>query len=146
MKQIDCSSLYLPILCKNVLYCPSTMAQCIVCVEDGTPIAGVVYDGYNGQVITAHIWVEKTPSREWLAAIFDYPFNKLGVHKIIGEVNSSNNSAAKLDEHFGFRLEGVIKSYFEGDSDLMIYTMTKDQCRILNSPKWSKIAKIVEAA
>lgn len=144
MKYIDCTTLYLPFLCRALGYCPTVMAQCITCVEDGKPLAGVIYDGYNERSIATHIWVdaESTPSREWYAAIFDYPFNRLGVEKLVGQVNSTNEDAIRLDEHFGFVEEGRIKNY-SNDGDLILYTMTIDQCKILNSPRWAKVVDIV---
>ena len=139
MKQIDCSHMYLPFLCKALNLTPSATAQCIVCTDDGKPIAGVVYDGYNVSSVSAHIWLdaERVPTREWYAAIFDNPFNRLGVKKIIGQINSNNDEAIRLDKHFGFVEEARITDYSE-DGDLVIYTMTKDQCRVLNSPLWAR--------
>jgi RimJ/RimL family protein N-acetyltransferase len=144
MKTIDCTTLFLPLVCTILKYSPTTLAQCIICLEDGKPIAGVVYDGYNEVSISAHIWVDdqKVPSKAWYAAIFDYPFNRLGVTKLIGQVNSSNEEASKLDKHFGFIEEARVKGYSE-NGDMIIYTMTKDQCRILNSPAWAKVVNII---
>lgn len=140
MKTIDCTPLYLPVLCRVLDYMPSPWVQCITCVEDGRAIAGALYDGYNTASVSAHIWIEDQckPSKEWMAAIFDYPFNRLGVKKIIGQVNTKNIEAVKLDEHFGFVLEGRIADFFE-DGDLLMYTMTREQCRILNSPLWEPV-------
>lgn len=147
MKYIDCTTLFLPLLCKELGVTPTTSAQCIVCMEDGFPIAGVVYDGYNGGSIAAHIWIKegKRPSRAWYGAIFDYPFNRLGVKKIIGQVKSTNSKAVVLDSHFGFIMEAFVADFYE-DGDLLIYTMTKGQCRVLNSPRWSSVAELVRSA
>lgn len=147
MKYIDCTTLYLPFLCVKLKYSPTPLAQCITCVDEAEPVAGVVYDGYNDKTISAHVWIRPgtTPSRAWYGAIFDYPFNRLGVHKIIGQVNSSNDAAVRLDSHFGFIKEAVVKDYYP-TGDLVLYTMTKDQCRILNSPMWAKVVDLVRRA
>jgi hypothetical protein len=139
MKHLDCSTLFLPILCRALDYAPTNAAQCITCVDQDGLIAGVIYDGYNGRSIAAHIHVadDKVPSREWYSAIFDYPFNRLGVNKILGQVAENNTKARLLDDHFGFVIEGVIKDY-SIDGDLVLYTMTRDQCRVLNSPLWER--------
>jgi len=141
---------YLQFLSNALAYCPSPVAQCIVCIDSktGYPVAGVIYDSYNSATVHAHIWcdAERRPSREWMAAIFDYPFNRLGVYKIIGQVNSFNYDAIKLDEHFGFVLEARIQGYYEEGSDLLVYTMTRDQCRVLNSRRWAKMADKVARA
>jgi len=148
MKAIDCTTLYMPFLCKALDYYPTRLAQCIVCVEDGRPIAGAVYDGYNGVSISAHVWMdaERKPSREWFACILDYPFNRLQVKKLVGQVAENNLEARKFDEHLGFVEEARIKDYSE-DGDLIIYTMTRDMCHILNSPRWeSTVAHIRRVA
>jgi RimJ/RimL family protein N-acetyltransferase len=144
VKYIDCTPLYLPLLCRVLDYMPTPWVQCITCVEDGKAIAGVVYDGFNTTSIGAHIWIDEgaKPHKEWIAAIFDYPFNRLGVKKIVGQVNSRNEEAQKLDEHFGFILEARVTDYFE-EGDLLLYTMTKEQCRILNSPRWAPVVDII---
>lgn len=142
MMHISSNPLYMTFLCKALNYCASPNAVCIVCAnEENYPVAGVIYDGYNGSIIHCHIWVDadKTPSREWFAAIFDYPFNRVGVNKIIGQVSSKNIEARKLDEHFGFVLEATVGGYFDDGADLMVYTLTKDQCRVLNSKAWSGV-------
>jgi gamma-glutamylcyclotransferase (GGCT)/AIG2-like uncharacterized protein YtfP len=144
MKTIDCTTLYLPFLCKALNYTPTVLAQCITCVDDGVPVAGVIYDCYNTVIIAAHIWIDtdRKPSRAWYAAIFDYPFNRLQVRKVVGQVASDNEDATKLDEHFGFVEEARVKDY-STDGDLIIYTMTKEQCRVLNSPSWTKVVDMV---
>lgn len=145
-KFISTDTQYLPFLARAINFGPSALARCIVCTDEtGRPVAGVIYDGYNGHIIHAHIWVdaEATPSREWFAAIFDYPFNKLQVHKIIGQVAGTNEQAQRLDEHFGFVLEAEVVDYFDGGDSLLVYTMTRDQCRVLNSPRWATTVKRV---
>jgi hypothetical protein len=144
MKALDCSTLFIPMLCRELDYICTSAAQCITCIDDDGLVSGVVYDNYNGRSIAAHICIleGKVPSREWYAAIFDYPFNRLGVHKILGQVVGENTKARMLDEHFGFHLEGVIEDY-SPNGDLLLYTMTKAQCRVLNSPRWSKINETI---
>ena len=147
MKQVDCSPLYMPFMCGALAYAPTPYAQSIVCLEEGMPIAGVIYDCYNTVGITAHLWIAegKVPSREWFVAIFDYPFNRLRVKKISGQVASTNQAACELDENMGFVKEAVIKDYVR-DGDLIVYTMVREQCKVLNSPLWRNTVKKVEAA
>ncbi len=100
--------------------------------QNGKIIAGVWFDGYNGASINMHVAAEgkNWMNRKFLQMAFDYPFNKAKVNKIIGLVCSSNLSARRFDEHLGFILEAVVKSATTG-GDLLIYTMTRDQCRHL---------------
>jgi hypothetical protein len=70
-------------------------------------------------------------NREYLWYCFHYPFEELKVHKILGLVESDNLEAQKLDEHLGFTLEATLKSAAP-KGDLLIYSMTRDQCKWLN--------------
>jgi RimJ/RimL family protein N-acetyltransferase len=98
--------------------------------------------------MTAHIWIEygRAPSRAWYAIIFDYPFNQLKVKKLIGKVAEDNEDAVKLDEHFGFVLEATVHDYSPSGA-LKIYTMVREQCRILNSPLWARtVARVAKCS
>ena len=105
-------------------------AVCIGLECEGNIIAGVIFDHYNGVSIAAHIAFEGKLTKEFIRFGFSYPFNQLKVKKIIGLVEESNIKARKLDEHFGYILETRIKDACNG-GDLLIYTMTKEQCRFL---------------
>jgi len=146
---ISCDQRYVPFLAKATGSSPAYGAQCIVSIKpDGEPLAGVVFEGYNQQVILAHIWIAQgtKPEREWLAAIFDYPFNRLRVKKIVGQVKSNNESAMKLDMSFGFKHEATIKDYFEEGVDLNLLTLVREDCRVLNHPRWAKYVELAERA
>jgi RimJ/RimL family protein N-acetyltransferase len=100
--------------------------------RDGELIAGVCYDSYNGRSICMHVASERKHwlSRGFLAAVFGYPFQQLGVTKILGLVDSTNLKARRFDEHLGFVLEARITDAVP-DGDLLIYSMRRDQCRYL---------------
>lgn len=99
--------------------------------DDGL-IAGVMYDHFNGRSLCMHVAAEgaRWMTRDYLWTCFDYPFNQLKVGKIIGLVDSSNANARRFDEHLGFHLEAVIPDAGR-HGDLLIYTMTRQQCRWL---------------
>ena len=103
--------------------------------EDGIgPIAGCFYESYNGASILGHLGGigRKWMNREYLWYCYHWPFEVLKVNKIIGLVTSDNLAAQKLDEHMGFTLEAILKDAAP-KGDLLLYTMTKDQC------KWLKL-------
>ncbi len=101
--------------------------------EDGVgPVAGCFYESCNGASVLGHLGGigRKWMNREYLWFCFHYPFEVLKVNKIIGLVTSDNLEARKLDEHMGFVLEATLKDAAP-KGDLLIYTMTKDQCKWL---------------
>lgn len=112
--------------------CWEPWAMGIGWVRDGTLIAGVAYDRYNGASVCMHVAADGKHwlTRSYLRACFDYPFNRLNVKKVLGLVDASNAQARKFDEHLGFRLEARLQDAAPG-GDLMIYSMTRDQCRYL---------------
>jgi len=52
--------------------------------------------------------------------VFGFLFDKLGVARATGLLRGKNKRAKRINEHFGFKLEGVMRKSFE-DDDLHIY-------------------------
>jgi RimJ/RimL family protein N-acetyltransferase len=101
--------------------------------KDGELIAGVLFDNYTGRSVQMH--VAAIPGRRWmtkeyLRVCFDYPFRQLGVCKIIGIVDSTNEDALRFDRHLGFVEEAIIKDAGK-HGDLHILSMTRQQCRFI---------------
>jgi len=99
----------------------------------GVLVAGVLFNEYNGRSVQMHVASDGSRhwmTREFLRACFWYPFEQLGVRKIIGLVDSTNHDAQRFDEHLGFVRECVIKDAGKVE-DLIVYSMTRQQCRFL---------------
>lgn len=62
--------------------------------------------------------------KEMFNALFHYIFDQLGAARVTGLVKAKNEKARRLDEHLGFKLEGVMKEAFE-DDDLCLYGFLK---------------------
>lgn len=101
--------------------------------DNAGPIAACLYESYNGASVLGHLagLGKKWMNREFLWYCFYYPFAELRVNKILGLVESTNLEAQKLDEHLGFTLEATLKDAAP-NGDLLIYSMTKDQCKWLS--------------
>lgn len=96
-------------------------------------IAGVMYDQFNGASICMHVAAEpgkRWMTREYLWFCFYYPFVQLGVQKIIGLVPAANEIALRFDKHLGFEEEHRIRDAHPR-GDLVILSMTREQCRFL---------------
>jgi RimJ/RimL family protein N-acetyltransferase len=100
------------------------------------PVAACIYDRYNGKSLQVHIAAEGKSwlNREYLWFCFYYPFVQLGVHKLIGTVDSSNLDAVRWNEHLGYTLEATLKDACP-NGDLRVYTMTREQCKWLSLKK-----------
>lgn len=99
----------------------------------GTPLWAVVYDHYepNGS-IQLHIAIDnpKYVTRRAIQAVFEYPFCQLGVKKVLGIVNSTNEAALTFDMRLGFTVEAIISDAYDMGS-MYILSMTREQCRWL---------------
>lgn len=106
----------------------SSTSEAIGFETDGELTAGVVYDMFNGRSVCMHVAAEQSVTRQFTRVCFDYPFNQLGVNKVIGLVDSTNHKALRFDTHLGFVQEACIKDAGK-HGDLLILTMTRQQCR-----------------
>lgn len=101
--------------------------------DDGSLLSVCMFESYNQANVNMHIasvqgkrWL----TREYLWYCFHYPFVTLGCKRVTGIVPSSNHQARKFDENLGFTLEATLKEAHP-DGDLLVYVMTKQQCRWL---------------
>jgi RimJ/RimL family protein N-acetyltransferase len=105
--------------------------QAIGKLVDGQLVAGVLYEDFNGANVVCHIAGEgKWADRQFLAVIFDYPFNQMKVRRITVPVCGANARSVKLVEHMGFVLESRLEQATL-DSDLLLYRLFKDECKYL---------------
>ena len=96
-------------------------------------ILGVVgFESYNGASVMMHVageghWL----SKDFLGAMFHYPFSICKVNVVIAPVASTNTKALRLNEKVGFTREHAIEDGHP-DGDLVIMTMRKTQCKFLH--------------
>lgn len=102
--------------------------------KDGQLIAGCLFEGYNGQNVWVHLAAVPTKrwmTKQYLRECFGYAFNTLGVKRLSGYVNASNAEAIRLDEHFGYKREAVLKGAAADGGDVYSYVMWREDCRFL---------------
>ena len=107
--------------------------RCIGQEIDGQIAAVVGFNNFMPHSCQIHIgatdsnWI----SKDLLWATFDYPFNKLNLRVIIGQVCADNADALRLNRHLGFKIVAEIPDAHM-DGDLVIMTMRKEDCRFLD--------------
>lgn len=108
----------------------------IVRTEGGKLLGGVIYQGFTGASIRMHVagfaprWID----RDMLWMAFHYPFDQLGVRKVLGFIHSTNLKALDFNRKLGFKEEARIAGVFR-DADLVIMTMRREDCRWLTRGK-----------
>lgn len=106
--------------------------SCISRSRAGKLLGGVIYQQYFKRSIVIHVagfdphWL----NRDLLWAIFDYPFNRLGVEQILGFVPSTNAHALEFDKKIGFQIVTKIPDVVPG-GDMLVISMRRNECRWL---------------
>lgn len=102
-------------------------------VSDDKIVAGVLYEHYTGHSIVGTIAVEPghSMSKEFVTAIFDYPFRQLNCDQLMAYVNDENTRSKNLLEHMGFKLEATIPGVYP--ADMKIYILRRAECRFLEN-------------
>lgn len=120
------------ILLREVGVQPCGDLKALFWVNDENKIEWVVgYTAFIGKTCQMHVinLTEAYTPKALLFGAFDYPFNYLGVEKIIAIVNSLNTRAMNYDKKLGFtevvRLEGM----HDDGGDLVVFEMNKADCR-----------------
>ena len=107
--------------------------QCIGQLKDGNLVAVAGYTNFMPKACEIHIGSvgEHWANKDFIWAVFDYPFNKLGLSVILGQICADNIDALKLNRHLGFKVVAEIPdAHMSGV--LVIMAMKKEECRFLN--------------
>lgn len=105
---------------------------CIGQEKDGSLIAVLGYNNFTQNSCQIHVattdvyWLNK----ELLFAIFDYPFNKLGVKVILAPICKDNVKSLNLCRKLGFEQVADIP-YGHSEGDLIVVAMRRNQCKWL---------------
>lgn len=93
---------------------------------------GVVFTSYTQASIWMHVagrnenWI----TRDMLAVTFHYPFIQLGVGRLFGIVEATNQRALDFDLKLGFEIAAVLPGMFASGAGLVV-TMEREKCRWL---------------
>ncbi len=102
-------------------------------MKDDRLVGGVVYNQFEAANVCAHIGAVEGKNwltRDFLWAMFDYPFNQLGKRRITALVARKNKGARKFVDNLGFSYEGCLKHYYENDN-LLVFGLLRENCRFL---------------
>lgn len=107
--------------------------QAIGLMRGDEPQAVVVYNHYSGCDIAMHIAAvpgRRWMTREFLRAVFRYPFVQLNCRRVTGYVPAKNRDALRFDTHIGFREEGRMRHALP-DDDVLVLGLLREDCRYL---------------
>jgi hypothetical protein len=114
---------------------PSADMKLMAWAEDNKVRLVVGFNAFMGRVCQMHVAMEPnyhfTP-KEMLRVTFDHAFNSFKVKKLIGILNSKNEKAMKYDLHLGFTEEYRMPGMHDDGGDIVILSMTREQCKYLD--------------
>ena len=110
----------------------SQNTACIGQEKDGKLIAVVGYNSFLPNSCQMHIASTDVlwPTKDFLFAVFDYPFNKLKVKVIIAPICKGNVKPLNMCRKLGFEQVADIP-YGHPDGDLIVVAMKRNQCKWL---------------
>lgn len=92
----------------------------------------VVFDRFSTYDCQMHFAGDKGwVNRELIRCAFAYPFRQLGLARVTGMVDATNQRVIAMDQKMGFRIEGCMRNAL-GDRDVIVMGMTKEECRYLS--------------
>ena len=112
-------------------------AQGLLVVQNSEPVAAVAYHNYRelseGKTIEGSIasTSPKWATRKVLRALFDYPFQRVGVDRFQALTKMSNDEAQSFLLRVGFKSEGVMRRYWDGTEDAIVFSMLRAECKWL---------------
>ena len=114
---------------------PSLELTMIGWVRDDKLVMVVGLDSVVGKTCRIHVSMAEgfnhTP-KAMLQAVFDFAFNEEGHAMLVGIVNSKNEKAMRYDLHLGFIEHTRLPEMHDNGGDIVVLTMTREQCRYLN--------------
>lgn len=98
-----------------------------------TSMCVVVYSRFSqyGCEITVYSDSPKLATREFLKAIYSYPFIQLGLRRVTFVTRASNTRAIRLALYVGAKQEGRIREAF-GDEDGILLGLLAGDCWLLD--------------
>lgn len=119
----------LPIVPKNAEWGPF---RAIGVLYNDSLVAGVVYNQLKQDLRDCHMTIASSQpswcSKLILKALFDYPFNQIGVARVTAITNQSNKKTKNMLKRLGFLHEGCIRYYYNPNEGALIYGMIKSEC------------------
>lgn len=93
--------------------------------KDEQFVCVVVMTNFTPRNVDLNIVIEKHKVRpkatiQMFNEIFGFLFDKLGAARVTGLLRGKNEESRRITEHFGFKLEGIMRKAFV-DDDLHVY-------------------------
>ena len=106
-------------------------ARAIGWQRGGAIIAVAAWDTFSPGTCCMHIASDGSGpwlTREFLGAMFAYPFVQLRLRRVTGLIAASNRASLRFARHIGFHDEGLMREEAP-DGDMVVLGMLRRECR-----------------
>lgn len=105
-------------------------------LDTNTTVAGCIFDTWTHTSVCAHQIIENPMvlRHGWFEECVDYVYNVCEKQLIIGLVPADNVKALELNAKIGFVELARVPDAVNVGVDLVLLTMTRDQCRFYHPP------------
>jgi RimJ/RimL family protein N-acetyltransferase len=108
-------------------------------VMDGKLIAAVTYNNFtccpDNSFLTLEMSVhsidKRWATRQYLRAVFHYPFIQLGLKRVQTACSAHNEGAIMFNKRLGFVQEGIMREAWPLGGDSVLFSMLKGECKWL---------------
>lgn len=101
--------------------------------ENQNIIASLSVSDYRGNSVVIGFCLTGKITKSFIKFGCNYVFNQLKVKKALSFIDSTNEKSINFTQKLGSKLECTIKNACENDNDLLVFSMTKNQCKFLNN-------------
>lgn len=102
--------------------------------KEGDLVAGLAFHDFKGDVGAVTIYAESPRwcTREHLAEMFGYVYDKMNMKYLYVTTPSKNERALKLANGVGFKKDGVLRKCGVDGDDLILSGMLREDCPFLD--------------
>lgn len=100
--------------------------------RDGEIIAAISLIDSNGPNVYIQARFEPHGlTKKLFCKAFDYAFNVMKVRRITSAIVGQNYKSAKVTEHFGFKLEGILRNFTPDGDHMYLSVLWPENCKYL---------------
>lgn len=112
-------------------------------VKDGKLISAVTYNNFkirpDGTFLTVEMGIysidKSWATRQYLEAIFSYPFIQLGLERVQTACSAENKGVIKFNQKIGFVPEGYHRKAWPLGGDSISFSMLREECKWIKNGK-----------
>jgi RimJ/RimL family protein N-acetyltransferase len=109
--------------------CPAPTESYFIGQYDGAVTAVAGLSDWNKIDVELSLWSAGRLSRTFLRRLWVYCFDELGCVRVTARTGAHNERCIGVLERVGFKLEGRLRKAFDGQADLLVFGLIREEFR-----------------